>query len=105
ELARIVCGSVRGLAEERAWHLRELARPASPVAAIGSLEGVTDERAWRWREQYVLHAPRPVMRTIAGVDHPQAWMLREAAGPRRPAGIPQPDATCRSRSAAAGPGA
>jgi dTMP kinase len=77
-----MCASVRGLAEEHAWHLRELARPAAPVPALLSLEGVSDERSWQWREERVLKAPRPVMRSIDGVDHPQAWQLREAVAPR-----------------------
>ena len=82
ERARVVCASVCGLGEERAWHLRELARAAAPVAAVASLEGITDELSWRWRERYLHAAPRPVMRSIVGVDHPQAWMLREEVAQR-----------------------
>jgi dTMP kinase len=82
ELAKTMCASVRGLAEEHAWDLRERARLAAPVPALLSLEGVSDERSWQWREERVLKAPRPVMRSIDGVDHPQAWQLREAVAPR-----------------------
>jgi dTMP kinase len=82
ELAKVVCASVRGLAEERAWHVREQARAAAPVPALASLEGVTDDRSWQWREEFAPHAPRPVMRSLDGVDHPTAWKLREAAAPR-----------------------
>jgi dTMP kinase len=82
ELAKTMCASVRGLAEDHAWHLRELACLAAPVPALLSLEGVSDERSWRWREERVAKAPRPVMRSIEGVDHPQAWLLRESAAPR-----------------------
>jgi dTMP kinase len=81
ELAKTMCASVRGLAEDHAWNLREHARFAAPVPALLSLEGVSDERSWQWREERVLQAPRPVMRSIDGADHPQAWLLREAAAP------------------------
>jgi dTMP kinase len=98
ELAKTMCASVRGLAEDHAWNLRELARAAAPVPALLSLEGVSDERSWQWREQRVHKAPRPVMRSIDCVDHPQAWLLREAAAPHCKEaidsiyGMDQPDA-------------
>jgi dTMP kinase len=82
ELAKVICSSIRGLAEDHAWQLRHEARSAAPVPALLSLEGVTDERSWRWRERLVEYAPRPVMRSIVGVDHPRAWALREAAAER-----------------------
>ncbi|MDX2093844.1 MAG: dTMP kinase [Kofleriaceae bacterium] len=72
--------SVRGNGDAESWHLRELARPAAPIAALLSLEGVHSERAWAWRRAWILRAPRPVLRTLAGLDHEQAWELRARAG-------------------------
>jgi dTMP kinase len=77
EIAAVLAHSLRGLSNEHAWHLRDLARAGSPVGVLLSLEGVSDERSWQLRERALARAPRPVLRTIAGSDDPRAWELRD----------------------------
>jgi dTMP kinase len=70
--------SVTGLAGDRAWHVRDKARAAAPVAALASLEGVTCERSWQWREQHLPRAPKVVMATLRGLRDERSWQLRHA---------------------------
>jgi dTMP kinase len=78
-LARVLCGSLRGVAGERAFALRLAGAAGSPVGALLSLTGLTDERAWSWRERQLGAAPRPVMRTLDGLVDGRAFLLRETA--------------------------
>jgi dTMP kinase len=77
DIARSLCHSLRGLASDAAWALRERAWTGSPVGALLSLSGLDDDRAWAWRRRHVERAPVPVLKSIAGMDHPAAWELRE----------------------------
>jgi dTMP kinase len=80
--ARVICRSLTGLEDERAWELRTLARGAAPIGALASLAGVSSPLAWRWRDETRLTAPKTVLATLRGMDDPRAWDLREALAPR-----------------------
>lgn len=82
ELTSALLDSVRGLADERAWEMRERCRELAPVQVLRSLEGLTCERSWAMREQYAALAPKIVLRTFDGQDHDKAWAMRRRFAPK-----------------------
>jgi dTMP kinase len=78
ETAKVICASVSGLDDDRAWELRKEARPHAPIAALDSIGVLASERAWKWRDRHLHTATKVVMRTVAGVDDPRAWAMRHA---------------------------
>jgi dTMP kinase len=79
ELARVALKSVHGLSSERAFALRERARPAAPLASLSSLIGLACERSFDLREPYLRRAPKLVMESLRRVDAPRAWDMRRRA--------------------------
>jgi dTMP kinase len=71
--------SVHGLSSERAFALRERARPAAPLASLTSLVGLACERSFDQREPYLRRAPKLVMESLRRVDAPRAWDMRRRA--------------------------
>lgn len=78
ETDKVICASLSGLDDERAWELRKEARAHAPVAALDSISVLTSERAWKWRERHLHLATKVVMRTVTGLDDPRAWAMRQA---------------------------
>ncbi len=76
-LASLICASVSGIGDARAWAVRKALRAVAPVAALDATFGLVDDRAWRWRKRWLDRAPKTVMKTIASIDDPRAWELRE----------------------------
>ena len=68
--------SVRGLATERAWQLRQLVFDCVPVETLSSLADVFDDLSWQWRDRWVERAAKIVLRTFDGTDDARAWQLR-----------------------------
>lgn len=76
EHARIAAKSVRGVASEPAWAVRELAKQAAPLGSLSSLAGLTCERSFDVREHYLPRAPKTVMETLRTISHTRAWDMR-----------------------------
>jgi dTMP kinase len=78
ETARVAARSIGGLDDDRAWTIREAARPAAPVAALASVSKLVDERSFALRRRMLRAAPKVVMETLRAVDDPRAAELRRA---------------------------
>jgi len=74
--------SIRGLADDRAWAIRDRYLDVLPIEVLWSLDGVQDARSWVLRSRYASQAPKIVLRTIDGIDEPRAWALRRVYAPR-----------------------
>jgi dTMP kinase len=76
ECARVAAATISGLADERAWRVRDAIWPAAPVAALGSIAGLTCTRSWQLREQHLSRAPKAVMASLRSMRDEQAWSMR-----------------------------
>jgi dTMP kinase len=79
ETARVAAKSVSGLDDDRAWAIRDAARPAAPVAALSSVARLDSERSFALRRRMLRAAPKVVMETLRGIADPRAAELRRAA--------------------------
>jgi dTMP kinase len=78
EDARIVCKSITGVDDDRAWALRAAARQVAPVSALSSVLGLLGERSFGLREENLERAPKVVMATLRRVCDERAWRMRRA---------------------------
>ncbi len=75
-LARPLLESIRGLADERSWHIRERCMDESPVQVLKSISGLSCEESWKLRQEYAALAPKVILRTFDGEDSEVAWSMR-----------------------------
>ncbi|HEX6274423.1 MAG TPA: dTMP kinase [Polyangiaceae bacterium] len=78
EASRVAAKSVAALDDDRAWAIRDAARPAAPVAALASVTRLVSERSFALRRRMLRAAPKVVMETLRGIADPRAAELRRA---------------------------
>jgi dTMP kinase len=81
ENARSLCRSLTSVEHDRAWHWREIASAAAPIAALASIKALASDKAWAWRRRYLGRAPKTVFETMVAMDDARAWPMRDQAAP------------------------